>query len=88
MERQDITISPPKDILKQAKLLAVEKGTSLSGLLREYLEGLVRKDAVYRQAARRMKKRLKTGLSLGTRGTVNWTRESRQSPLWGVSQAR
>ena len=75
MERQNITLSVSKDLLKQAKHLAVEKGTSLSGLLSEFLEHLVKNEKAYRLASRRMKKRLKDGIDLGTKGRIGWRRE-------------
>ncbi len=76
MDRQNITLSIDKNLLKQAKHLAVEKGTSLSGLLSRYLEELVKREAAYEQAASRIEERLVKGLDLGTQGTCNWTRDS------------
>jgi len=76
MERQNVTLSLPKDVLKQAKHLAIERGTSLSGLLKSCLEELVRRESGGREAARRMKRRLRKGFPLGTRGRATWTRES------------
>ena len=75
MERQNITLSLSKDLLKQAKHLAVERGTSLSGLLSEFLEQLVGDDDAYQRTARRMRKRLKNGLDLGTGGKLDWNRD-------------
>jgi len=76
MERQNITISMPKDLLKKVKRLAVRKGTSVSGLLCQYLEDVVRSDSAYRRAAKRIEGRLRKGLNLGTHGKISWTRES------------
>ena len=75
MERQNITLSLPRSLLKQAKHLAVEKGTSLSGLLSLHLEKLVKDETGRSRAARRLKKRLKGGLDLGTGGRISWNRE-------------
>lgn len=33
MEHQKVTLSLPKELLKRAKHIAIERGTSLSGLL-------------------------------------------------------
>ncbi|MCZ7585026.1 MAG: DUF6364 family protein [Deltaproteobacteria bacterium] len=75
MDRQNITLSLPKDVLKKAKHLAVERGVSLSSLLSEHLANLVDEDRAYRSAAGRIKRRLKDGFDLGTRGRVTWTRD-------------
>ena len=75
MEHQNITLSLSKDLLKQAKHLAVEKGTSLSKLLSDYLEQLVLKEDRYQQAADRIRKRLSDGIDLGTEGKRSWKRE-------------
>jgi len=75
MEHQNITLSLSKDLLKQAKHLAVEKGTSLSKLLGDYLEQLVLKENRYQQAADRIRKRLNNGIDLGTGGKRTWMRE-------------
>jgi hypothetical protein len=74
MERQNITLSLPKDLLKTARHLAVERGTSLSRLLSEYLGRMVQEERDYERAARRMKKRLKQGLAMGTCGEIAWKR--------------
>ena len=75
MEHQNITLSLSKDLLKQARHLAVEKGTSLSKLLSDYLEQLVLKENRYQQAADRIRKRLNDGIDLGTGGKCTWMRE-------------
>ena len=75
MQRQNITLSLPKDLLKQVKHLAIERDTSVSGLLSEYLERIVRDDRDYRQAETRIKRRLKSGFDLGTNGRLAWKRE-------------
>lgn len=76
MERQNITLSLSRDLLKQAKHLAIEKGTSLSGLLSRYLEDLVWKETGYAEAAARITSRLENGLDLGTGGVCAWTRDA------------
>ena len=38
MERQNVTLSLPKDLLKKAKTLVMMNGRYLSNLLREILE--------------------------------------------------
>jgi hypothetical protein len=75
MERQNVTLSIPKSLLKKAKHLAVEEGTSLSALLVRQLEELVQQFDAYQQAAERTRKRLQEGFDLGTGGKRTWTRD-------------
>ena len=72
---QNITLAIPKDILRKAKILAVEKNTSLSGLLTQTLKELVEKQEAYDQARHRNLTLLEHGLDLGTQGKTNWERE-------------
>jgi hypothetical protein len=74
-KNQNITLSIPKDILRKAKILAVEKNTSLSGLLTQTLADLVAHQEAYTQARLRNLSLLKEGLDLGTQGKTAWNRE-------------
>ncbi|SHF72137.1 hypothetical protein SAMN02745218_02952 [Desulfofundulus australicus DSM 11792] len=38
MEYQNVTLSLPKEVLRRAKHIAIERGTSLSGLLTHLLD--------------------------------------------------
>ncbi|HSV31137.1 MAG TPA: DUF6364 family protein [Atribacteraceae bacterium] len=75
MEKQNVTISVPKDILKKAKHIAVNRQTSLSRLLAETLEDIVEKDDVYNKAKARQLAAMKSGFNLGVRGKIAWKRE-------------
>lgn len=75
MEHQNITLSLPKDILKRVKHLAVERQTSVSGLMVEMLEDLVRREDAYAQARERQLALMEKGFNLGTYGQANWTRD-------------
>lgn len=75
-ERQNVTLSLPKDVLRKAKILAVERRTSLSGLLTGALEGLVRRDDEYERAKERALSYLRNARDLGTKGRITWTRDS------------
>ena len=72
---QNITLSIPKDILRKAKILAVQKNTSLSGLLTQTLTDLVARQEEYEQARRRNAEMLNRGFNLGTQGEISWKRE-------------
>ena len=73
--RQNVTLSLPKDVLRRAKHLAVERGTSLSGLLADQLEAALRDDEAYLGATARIKRRLSKGIDLGTKGEIRWSRD-------------
>ena len=75
MDSQNITLSVPKDILRRVKHIAVDRQTSVSGLMLEMLEDLVRHDDAYVQARERQLALMKKGFDLGTNGIATWTRD-------------
>jgi len=44
-------LSIDADLLKRSRRIAIDRNTSLTGLIREYLEDLVRRDEVAAEAA-------------------------------------
>ena len=72
---QNVTLSIPKDILRKAKILAIQRNTSLSGLLTQTLAEMVSRQEGYEQAQRRNLSLLKSGLDLSTQGQITWRRE-------------
>ncbi len=75
MERQNITLSLPKALLKKAKALAASKEKSLSVLLKESLEEKIGEATGYKKARERQVSILKTGFDLGTKGHISISRE-------------
>ncbi len=75
MEKQNVTLSIPKTVLKQAKIIAASQDKSLSQLMRESLEEKVREETDYNNARKRQLKLLKKGLDLGTDGQVKTSRD-------------
>lgn len=75
METQNITLSLPKDTLLKVKLLAVRRGTSVSGLLAGELEKLVADDEAYVRARQSHLTRLETAADLGTKGHISISRD-------------
>jgi hypothetical protein len=75
MEKQNVTLSVSRSILKKAKIIAIERNTSLSGLMTRLLSELVEQDEEYVRAERRCRRRLKQTTDLGTLGSITWTRE-------------
>ncbi len=66
--RQNVTLALPRELLREAKVVAAQRGTSLSALMVEGLKRAVRDDEAFEQAGRRIKKRLRRGFDLGTQG--------------------
>ena len=75
MEKQNITLSLPREILKKGKMLATQKGISLNELVRELLQKTAENEEGYRTSADRQIKRMKEGIPLGTRGKISWQRD-------------
>ncbi len=75
-DTQNITLAIPKDVLRKAKILAIQKNTSLSALLSKTLEDLVAHQEAYEQARQRNLALLKNGYNLGTAGKTGWKREN------------
>ncbi len=69
---QNVTLAIPKDILRKAKILAVQRNTSLSGLLTQTIVELVSHQEGYEQAQQRNLVMLKSGFDLGTQGSITW----------------
>jgi hypothetical protein len=59
-----VTLTIDADLLREARSLAAEEGTSVSGLLRRRLEELVRSHKTYDAARRRALARLRKGYDL------------------------
>jgi hypothetical protein len=70
METQNVTLSIPKEILRKVKLIAVQRETSISGLLTQTLERLVQQENAYDHARQRHLQWLEQGADLGTGGQI------------------
>ena len=75
MERRNITLSMPVELLRAARRLAAEDGTSLSELMTRALEQLVKDSRGYEDAMERELEIMKQGMGLGLRGRASWTRD-------------
>ncbi len=65
MNGTNITIKVDADLARDAKVFAARRGTSLSRLVAEQLETLVRGDEAYAAARRRALPRLRQGYDMG-----------------------
>ena len=73
--KQNITLSFPEELLRQVKVIAAKRGTSVSALLTEKLEQIVLEADDYEQARRKAMALMDKGFELGTHGKITWTRD-------------
>lgn len=75
MENQNITLSVPKEILKQVKLIAVQKNTSVSKLLTQKLQEIVEKEKAYLRAKERQVYLVQEGFDMQVNEQPSWKRD-------------
>lgn len=63
--KSNITLKLDAAIIREAKILAAQRGTSVSRLLAQQLEELVRREKAYETARSRALTRLDGGIDLG-----------------------
>ncbi|HUT83274.1 MAG TPA: CopG family transcriptional regulator [Thermodesulfobacteriota bacterium] len=74
MEKQNITLSLPREVLKKGKMLAAERGISFNELVRKLIQATTENEEEYRTAAERQIRMMKKGFNLGTKGKISWKR--------------
>lgn len=72
---RNVTLALPVDLLRRARILAVQRDTSVSRLLADLLEELVESESGFALARQRSMARLEQELALGTKGRVGWARD-------------
>ncbi len=75
METQNVTLALPKEVLRKAKMKAVEQKTSLSAIMTNLLTDYVGRDERYEAARARQLELMQTGIDWGTNGKATWTRD-------------
>ena len=75
MERQNVTLSLSKTLIKKAKIIATHEDKSLNELVRETLQQKVDQATGYQKAQRRHTTLLKKGFNFGTQGRWSVARE-------------
>ncbi len=73
--KSNITLKLDSSLIREAKVLAARRGLSVSRMLSEELERLLRQDKAYTAAQERAMRRLKKGLDL------KWTPVRERSEL-------
>ena len=75
MERQNVTLSLPKELMKRAKVTAAKEDKSLSALIRESLEEKLQRTSGYTGARHRQISLMREGIDMGTYGSAPCPRE-------------
>ena len=68
--KQNITLSLDRQVLKKARILAVRRETSVSGLIAQEIESLVGQEEAYERAERQARELLGKGFSSGWRDSI------------------
>ena len=74
-QRQNITLSVPRSVLKRVKRIAADRETSVSALMLEALTTLSDSESRYNAARRRAISAMKSSPTLGTNGERTWSRD-------------
>lgn len=74
MEKQNVTLSLPRSVLRKAKKIAIDQDLSLSGLMVELLTELVEREDQYASSQRQYLSLLEQDTNLGTDGSIGWSR--------------
>jgi len=64
MKKSNVTLKLDADLLREARIIAAEEGRSMSALLTDRLEALIRERRSYDRARRRALARVREGLDL------------------------
>jgi len=67
MDVQNLTLKLPAETIRKAKIIAAERGSSISALVASKIEQLIGEDAAYQAARRRAFEWLAHGWHLGGR---------------------
>ncbi len=70
MAKQNLTVQLEQETIRRAKILAAQRGTSVSQLVAQTIDQLVQREETYEAARKRAMAFLKKGLHLGGRVTA------------------
>jgi hypothetical protein len=72
MAKTNLTLQLDEEVIRRARIVAVKRGTSVSGLVARELEGLVEQDARYEEARGRAEELMR---GAAPRGGRSWRRD-------------
>jgi hypothetical protein len=75
MALQNVALTLPEEVLREARHMAVDRGVPLSRCLSMVLEEQVRDRRRYEEARDRQRALMRQGIDLGAHGQITWTRD-------------
>ena len=75
MQKQNITLSLPKELLNKIKHIAIDRNSSVSSLLANTLQEIVDQEDSYNKSMKLHIEMLQSGRDLSTSGKIQWKRE-------------
>ena len=75
MKTQNITLALPRSLIKQAKIVAAKRETSVSALVAAFLQEAVCQDQALEVAMQRVVARVQRGYDLGSNGDLGVGRD-------------
>jgi hypothetical protein len=75
METQNVTVSLPVDLVREARHLAVDRGMSLSKFVASLIEEKITWRRDYEIARQRQLRMMAEAEDRGTNGVITWTRD-------------
>ena len=73
--KQNVTLALPADTVRRLKVLAAERGSSISRMLTEQLDELLDRESGYERARTQALRNLERGFELGLGDKVTWSRD-------------
>jgi hypothetical protein len=75
VKTRNITLALPEEDLRRARVLAAQRGTSVSRLLAAMLRELIEQETGYQAAMAHALASMEAGSDLGTHGRITWRRD-------------
>ena len=75
MQHRNLTLKLDADLYEKVKVIAGQRGTSISALVSDKLTELVEEESGYARAQTRALALLERGFVLGIKGKVTWSRD-------------
>lgn len=76
VKTRNVTLALPDDLLRQLKVIAAQRDSSISAMLTQALRQVADAEDGFEDARRGMLRDLRKGYDLGTNGKIGWTRDS------------
>jgi metal-responsive CopG/Arc/MetJ family transcriptional regulator len=75
MEKQNVTLSLPKPLLRKLRVMAAKGNVSMSHLMTSAISKMILDEDDYDARAKRAIERMKNATDRGIGGKITWTRE-------------